>query len=162
MNEPKCMTNTYYIHRQTWQWMKTLSFHLLRFTVLNSIAILTCCGSNLSQWQCKLAAMVKDIIWKGQRVNELQTTRWESQTPTISQRQTHETQHNQNKPSEGKIIWWYMCSAKNKKIRPQLKYPECKARLCAGPCFKTNHNESHFGRVTLNGNFLRLDNPLRF
>jgi len=162
MNKPKCMTNTYYIHRQTWKWMKTLSFHFLHSTNPNSIAILTSCGSNMSQWQCKLASLVKDIIRKGKRVNEPQTTQWVRQTPSISQPQTRETQHNQHRPLEERRIWWHVCSAENAKIRPQIKYQECKAGLCAGPCFKTHHNESHFGAVTPKGELLRMDIPLRF
>ena len=104
MNKPKCMAKTYYIHRQTWKWMKTLSFHFLHFTILNRIAILTSCGSNLSHWQCKLASLVKDIIWKGQRMNKPRTTQWVRQNPSISQPQTHETQHNQHRPLEERRI----------------------------------------------------------
>jgi hypothetical protein len=55
------MTNTYYISRWTWKWMKKLFFHLLDLTVLNSYIILHFCSSKLSHRDFRLS-LIRDLI----------------------------------------------------------------------------------------------------
>jgi hypothetical protein len=163
MNEPKCMTNTYYTRGQTWKLMKMLSFHLLRFTILNSIAILTSCGSNLSDWQRKLCITGQGHNMKRTKGEWTSDHEISKTNPLPSANHKHMKHNTTNTgPWKEKEFDGTSVPPKTKKIRWEVKYPECKAGLCTGPCFKINHNELHFGRVTTSGNFLRLDIPLCF
>jgi len=62
-----CVSNSYSTSRWTWKWTKKLFFHLLDLTILNSIIILTSCGSKLSHQQFKLT-LVGGLIQEAGRV----------------------------------------------------------------------------------------------
>jgi len=48
VDKSDCMTNSYFISRQTWKWTKKLLFHILDLNILNSFIILASCGSKLT------------------------------------------------------------------------------------------------------------------
>ena len=86
------MMNSYSIKRQTWQRTKTLFFHLLDLTILNSFIIFSSYASKLSHRQFRLT-LVRDLIQEVRRVPQPQIAR---QAPSTSQLKIFNSRHNRH------------------------------------------------------------------
>jgi hypothetical protein len=102
-----CMSDYYSISRWTWEWTKKLFFHLLDLTILNSITILTSCGSKLSHQQFKLT-LVRDLIQEAGRVPQPQTARQRWQAPSMSQLKRFDLRHTRHWLMYCKRIWCHV------------------------------------------------------
>jgi len=121
---------------------KEANLHILDFTILNSIIILSSCGSKCSFWYLRLT-WKKDLIQEVGRVCLASDHKTKKTSPSMSQLKRLDSSHNRHWLFQCKRIWQHVCSAKNKETK-KYKCRECNIGLCATPCFKVHHTKLHF------------------